>query len=57
MNQRPLNLAFMGADGLDTDEITRIWSMEVRIVTRCPSDIVKMKQSYDALKPISKENE
>ena len=47
----------MCVDGLDTNEVTRIWSMEVRIVARCPGDTVKLKQNYDALKPISQENE
>ena len=37
------------------NEIIRIRSMEVRTVTRCPGDTIKLKQNYDALKPNSQE--
>ena len=47
-------VVMMGMVG-QKNEITRIRSMEVRTVTRCPGDIVKLKQNYDALKPNSQE--
>ena len=37
------------------NEIIRIRSMEVRTVTRCLGDTIKLKQNYDALKPNSQE--